>query len=129
MNSILEITNDKKIIERLQNAVRAKENVSGFTHTFYRYPARFSPKFAKEIIEIFSEQGDVILDPFVGGGTTLVEAFASNRHSIGYDVSPIAAFVSEVKTMVLDEMQLTEINNWAEVVAKKTIKNKKSQIT
>mgnify|MGYP001570127261 CR=1 FL=1 len=90
---------------RLQLAVRTKDNVQGFTHNYYRYPARFSPKFVREVIELFSKPGDVILDPFVGGGTTLVEAFASNRHSIGFDVSPIAFFVSQAKTTLLSEKE------------------------
>ncbi len=68
MNNTLErIANDKKIIAKLQQAVKAKENVSGLTHNFYRYSARFSPKFVREIIQVFSQPGDVILDPFVGG--------------------------------------------------------------
>ena len=91
------------LIDRLKLAVREKENISGLTHNFYRYPARFSPKFVREVIEIFSKHGDVILDPFVGGGTTLVEALARNRHSIGFDVSPIASFVSLAKTTLISE--------------------------
>jgi DNA modification methylase len=114
---------------KLIDAVKSNEMVSGLTHNFYRYPARFSPKFVCEAINQFSNPGDLILDPFVGGGTTLVEALTNNRHSIGFDVSPIAAFVSEVKTTILNETQLEEIHNWAEIVSTKTIKNKKSQVT
>ena len=39
-------------------------------------PARFSPAFASAVIEWFTEPSDVVLDPFVGGGTTLVEALS-----------------------------------------------------
>lgn len=117
------------LIERLKQAVKAKENISGFTHNFYRYPARFSPKFVREIIELFSKPGDVILDPFVGGGTTLVEALASNRHSIGFDVSPIASFVSQAKTTLLSETELETISKWAEFVLQKRIIGHQSSMT
>lgn len=107
---------------RLQLAVRTKDNVQGFTHNYYRYPARFSPKIVREVIELFSKPGDVILDPFVGGGTTLVEALANNRHSIGFDVSPIATFVSQTKTTLLSEKDLEKISRWTEFVLQKRIK-------
>lgn len=114
---------------RLQLAVRNNDYIHGLTHNYYRYPARFSPKFVREIIELFSKPGDVILDPFVGGGTTLVEALASNRHSIGFDVSPIAAFVSQAKTTLLSEKDLENISKWAEFVIKKRIQGVESVIT
>lgn len=113
MTTLTDIKISEQEIERLKAAVRSKDNVQGFTHNYYRYPARFSPKFVREVINIFSKEGDVILDPFVGGGTTLVEALASNRHSIGFDVSPIAAFVSETKTNLISESDIDKITIWA----------------
>ena len=56
--------------ERLENVLRAahsSEHVSGLTHNFYRYPARFSPAFAKAVILAFSNHGDTVFDPFMGG--------------------------------------------------------------
>ena len=58
-------------------AVQTLQPVVGYTHNFYRYPARFSPLFARATIEAFSRSGDVVLDPFMGGATTLVEARAA----------------------------------------------------
>jgi DNA modification methylase len=69
--------------QALLDAISYQGLVSGFTHNFYRYPARFSPMFARGTIEAFSQPGDVILDPFMGGATTLVEARALGRHAIG----------------------------------------------
>jgi len=86
--------------------------VSGLTHNFYRYPARFSPKLVRAAIESFSEPGDVVLDPFVGGGTTLVEALALGRNSIGSDISSLATFVSEVKTTLYTEGALKKLSKW-----------------
>src|SRR5262245_19007785 len=98
---------------RFLEAVLTQKPVGGLTHNFYRYPARFSPLFARAVIEAFSEPGDVVCDPFMGGATSLVEARALGRHSIGCDISSLAAFVGQVKTTLLREADLLKIAEWA----------------
>ncbi len=98
---------------QLANAARDASHVSGLTHTFYRYPARFSPKFVRAAIELFSEPGDLILDPFVGGGTSLVEAMAMGRHAVGTDISSLAAFISTVKTTLLSDGDVAALTAWS----------------
>jgi hypothetical protein len=87
--------------------------VSGLTHGFYKYPARFSPAFVRAIIETFTQPGDLVLDNHVGGGTTLVEALAMGRHAIGVDISALAKFVASVKTTVFTEAELDLLHMWA----------------
>ncbi len=87
--------------------------VSGLTHNFYRYPARFSPAFVRAAIETFTMPGDTILDPYVGGGTSLVEALALGRHGIGIDISQLAEFVATVKTTVLAADEIAALEEWA----------------
>lgn len=99
--------------EKLLNAVRDRQPVTGYTHGFYRYPARFSPVFAREFIRQFTKPGDLVLDPFAGGGTTLVEARALGRSVIGIDISQLAVFVSNAKTTVLTEADINEIQKWS----------------
>ncbi len=82
-------------------------------HEFYRYPARFSPAFAKAVIEAFSEIGDVVLDPFVGGGTTLVESRLLSRIGLGADISSLATFVSRAKTTLASREELVRLKTWA----------------
>jgi hypothetical protein len=53
------------------------------------------------------------LDPYVGGGTSLVEACALGRHAIGVDISQLAEFVSSVKTTILTRQQLKRLEAWA----------------
>jgi len=80
-------------------AARNSAPVRGLTHSFYKYPARFSPIFASAVIQAFSEPGDLVLDPHVGGGTTIVEALAAGREAVGVDISTLAEFVSGVSLL------------------------------
>jgi DNA modification methylase len=103
---------DAESFTQLVNAARDKGRVSGLTHKFYRYPARFSPQFVRAAIEQFSSPGDLVFDPFMGGGTTLVEALALGRRAIGTDISSLAAFVSEAKTLILSDKEFGCLEQW-----------------
>jgi hypothetical protein len=104
-------------LARLIDAARDASPIAGLTHNFYRYPARFSPKLVRAAIDAFTEPGDLVLDPFVGGGTTLVEAMVSGRNAIGIDISSLATFVSEVKTTIYSEDDLFKLQRWYEGLA------------
>jgi hypothetical protein len=54
-----------------------KSPVFGLTHKLYEYPAPVFPVLVRNVISALSEPGDLILDPFMGSGTTLVEALGS----------------------------------------------------
>src|SRR5689334_7800503 len=81
-------------------------------HEFYRYPARFPPGFAHAAIQAFTRRGELVLDPFVGGGTTLVEARRAGRPAIGADLNPLAVFVAKAKATPLTEEQLVAVRRW-----------------
>jgi len=80
------------------------------THKFHSYPARFIPHIPLTFIKLFTKEKETIVDPFCGCGTTLVEAFLNNRHSIGNDFNPLSALISKVKTTLIDETELDELN-------------------
>jgi len=101
------------MLTSLVDAVQDREVVRGLTHSFYRYPARFPPRLARAIIEGFTDPGDFVLDPFVGGGTTLVEATALGRRAVGLDINSLAVFVTNAKTAVLSEQAIGRIADWA----------------
>ena len=61
------------------------------------------------LIKRYSEEYDIVLDPFAGSGTTDVEALLNKRHSVGVDVDPFSRYLSKVKTTPLDEETL----NWS----------------
>lgn len=50
------------------------------------HPAPFPVELAKRVVQLYSYEQDVVLDPFMGSGTTCVAAKALNRHYVGYDV-------------------------------------------
>jgi len=81
------------------------------THKFHSYPARFIPQIPLTFIKIFNREGDIVLDPMCGCGTTLVEAFLNNRNSIGNDFNPLAVLISKVKTTLIDETEFRYFNN------------------
>ena len=102
---------------KLIEGARDQAPVKGLTHEFYRYPARFSPAFVRGAIEAFTEPGDWVIDPFVGGGTTLVEAMALGRNALGIDISSLSSFLCEAKTQILDETDITHTRRWISEIA------------
>lgn len=68
-------------------------------HDWYRFVLSFPPHLVREYFEKFNlTHGAVVLDPFCGTGTTLVEAKLCEINSIGIEANPIAHFASSVKT-------------------------------
>lgn len=102
----------KESKSRLAEGILSTEKVAGHTHNFYRYPARFSPDFVRAIIREFTNVGDLIYDPFMGGGTSLVEAIALGRNCVGTDISSLATFISEAKTTVYSQRELNAVEEW-----------------
>lgn len=99
-------------VSELWKAAGDQRPVAGLTHDFYRYPARFPPGFASAAIRCLSNPGDVVLDPFMGGGTTVVEALAANRRAIGADLNSLSVFVARVKTTPLNGREHNSVQQW-----------------
>lgn len=104
-------------LNTLREAALAQVPVVGGIHDFYRYPARFPPGFVAAAIETFSKPGELVLDPFVGGGTSLVEAQRQARQSFGLDINPLAIFVSRAKTALYSPTAIRQVRVWANEVA------------
>ena len=52
------------------------------------HPAPFPVALVERCLHLFTYEGDVVLDPFMGSGTTAVAAKNTGRHYIGYDTDP-----------------------------------------
>ncbi len=100
-NSVMELEFEKS---------NGNGSTSYLTHNFHTYPAKFIPQIPKSTIMALTKEGETVLDPFCGCGTTLVEAKLLNRVSIGVDLNPIATLVSQAKTNKLNSEQINHIS-------------------
>ncbi len=78
------------------------------THAIHRYSGKFIPQVARNAIELVSSPGDVVLDPYCGSGTTLLEAAVLDRMPVGVDVNPLAVLISDVKATPISPSRLSE---------------------
>jgi len=85
------------------------------THGIYTYPAKFIPQLATKIIQEHSEKNDIIIDPFMGSGTTVVEAMVNDRIGIGTDVNEIAVLLAKVKSTPIDYSIL--VNEYSKLIS------------
>ena len=69
---------------------------------YYSYPATFIPEIPYAMIEILSQKGDVVLDPFGGIGTTFVQALSLERTPYSFDINPVATTVCKTLYMLFD---------------------------
>src|SRR5205823_6752874 len=83
-----------------------------YTHGYHPYSAKYIPQIPNRLISIFSEKNDLILDNFVGSGTTLVESKVLGRNAIGVDINPLACLISKVKTTVIKKSTMREISHF-----------------
>ena len=84
-----------------------QKQTSYATHGYHRYPAKFIPQLAARLIREYSTEGDLVVDPFMGSGTTLVEAKLLRRPSVGVDINPVAHLVAWAKTQAIEPARLT----------------------
>jgi hypothetical protein len=114
-----DVTIDPDASAGVRQAACDQRPVQGVTHRFYRYPARFAPAFAHACIDAFTRPGDIVLDPYMGGGTTVVEAYLQGRHAIGSDLNSLAVFVARAKVTALLSSDADALLHWATVAVPK----------
>ncbi len=89
------------------------------THWIYPYKGKFHPQMIRALLNIIGlERGDTVLDPFVGSGTTAVEAQLLGINCIGIDISPLCVLQSKVKAESIDV--LPQIAEWKDEITKRT---------
>ena len=87
-----------------------KANTRYATHGYHPYSAKYIPQIPNYLISKFSEKNDLILDNFMGSGTTLVESKILGRNAIGVDINPLACLISKVKITNLRKSDLKNVS-------------------
>jgi len=67
-------------------------------HRLHPYLGKFIPQLVEWFLSRYFKPDDVILDPFMGSGTTLVQGNEMKMHTIGIDISPFNCMIAKVKT-------------------------------
>jgi DNA modification methylase len=75
------------------------------------YRGNFAPQIPRNVILNYSDEGELVLDPMVGSGTTLIEARLLNRNAIGYDINQKAVNITSERIRF-------EVNNKSKQIAK-----------
>ncbi|MCB2179553.1 site-specific DNA-methyltransferase [bacterium] len=70
------------------------------------HPAPYPVALVDRLVRLLSFRGDVVLDPFIGSGTTAVAALNAGRHFVGYEVEP--AYIDLAKKRIAEEVKLPE---------------------
>src|ERR1700681_3583797 len=82
-------------------------NTKDYTHCFHIYPAMMIPQIPRRLIRSYLTADDkVILDPYCGSGTTLVEANLADRSGIAIDINPLALLIAQAKVTRIDSTAL-----------------------
>ncbi len=68
-----------------------------YTHCFHTYPAMMIPQIARKLLDQYGVEGEWLLDPYCGTGTSLVEASIFGMHSIGCDINPLVRLIATSK--------------------------------
>jgi len=89
-------------------------DVTPFTHGFHKYPAKFIPQIPRWALQKYAHSSGkhIILDPFCGSGTTLLESALYGNQSYGIDIDPLSVLISKVKTTKVNTHRLSEVSKW-----------------
>lgn len=82
-----------------------EDNTRAYTHSIHPYPAMMIPQVAGRLIDMYAKSKTVVLDPFCGSGSVLVEAFIKGYNSYGIDINPLSLLISRVKTTPINYNQ------------------------
>ena len=99
-------------------------------HRLHPYLGKFIPQLVEVFLKKYFQPGQIILDPFVGSGTTLIEANLLNMPSIGVELSEFSYLIAKVKTqkynVELVEKEILDILNKTKEFSRKIQKNQRS---
>lgn len=90
------VNNTSSDFKRILDSVKEEERLG--IHSYHRYYGKLIPAIPRSAIREFTKEGDLVFDPFVGSGTTAVEAIYHNRSFMGVEINPLSVLITEIKT-------------------------------
>jgi adenine-specific DNA methylase len=103
----------------VQNGIEAENHTP--IYKMHRYFARRPHNVFRHLIKSYTNPGDIILDPFCGGGVTLVEGLATDRKVIAVDTNPLATFITDCQTTPISLSEYEKIMDEIEKDFRKAI--------
>jgi len=100
---------NESIIKPLERPVNAASHNA--VYKMHRYYARRPWNVFEHIIKHYTKEDDLILDPFCGGGVTVVESLKLKRKVIGVDLNPLATFITRMEVEPLDVTEFKIVFN------------------
>ena len=79
------------------------------THNIHRYSGKFIPQIAARAISLLTQPGELVVDPYCGSGTTLLESVLLGRRAIGIDLNPLAVLIARAKTTPIQGTALKQL--------------------
>jgi DNA modification methylase len=110
-----------------------RAETSKLSHSYHRYPAKFIPQLVDKFIEEYTNEGDLVCDPFGGCGTTLVESKTKGRKSLGFDINPVAKFITDTKIHAIEPSVLIQareefIHKYSSLQNRKSVRKHQDRI-
>ncbi|HHG74120.1 MAG TPA: site-specific DNA-methyltransferase, partial [Persephonella sp.] len=113
------LNKEKKIKEKLGKEINwelsfdwiPERERTKHVHRLHPYKGKFIPQLVEYFLKRYFKEGDIVLDPFVGSGTTLIQANEMSIHSIGIDISKFNTIITEVKFANINLVELQRIIN------------------
>ena len=88
---------ETKETNKIENVISG--NISAQSHPahylMHKYWGRKPHNVVNEYISCFTNEGDTVLEPFMGSGVTVIESLKLNRNVIGLDINPMSKFIVE----------------------------------
>jgi len=85
---------------------KTRKDTAYITHGYHRYPAKFIPQIVSRLAKKYTNEGDFVVDPFGGCGTTLVESKVMGRPSVGVDINPVAVLITKAKITPIEPAKI-----------------------
>jgi len=104
------------------------KNTNHASHNFHAFAAKFPPQLPAKFIRELTNPGEKVLDPMMGSGTTIVEAYLSGRMGIGFDIDPLSLKIAKVKVTSIDTEEAAYTGQLLIQRAMAAVENKREEL-